>query len=85
MEIDQAFIAAILTVIGYSMNDSIIILDRIRENLSVEKNRNLYDIINISTSETLSRTINTSLSTFLIVLIIFIFGGESIKGFMFAN
>ena len=85
MEIDQAFIAAILTVIGYSMNDSIIILDRIRENLSVEKNRNLYDIINISTSETLSRTINTSLSTFLIVLIIFIFGGESIKGFMFAK
>ena len=85
MEIDQAFIAAILTVIGYSMNDSIIILDRIRENLTVEKNHNLYDIINISTSETLSRTINTSLSTFLIVLIIFAFGGESIKGFMFAK
>lgn len=85
MEIDQAFIAAILTVIGYSMNDSIIILDRIRENLTVEKNHKLYDIINISTSETLSRTINTSLSTFLIVLIIFSFGGESIKGFMFAK
>lgn len=85
MEIDQAFIAAILTVIGYSMNDSIIILDRIRENLTVEKNHKLYDIINISTSETLSRTINTSLSTFLIVLIIFAFGGESIKGFMFAK
>lgn len=85
MEIDQAFIAAILTVIGYSMNDSIIILDRIRENLTVEKKHNLYDIINISTSETLSRTINTSLSTFLIVLIIFAFGGESIKGFMFAK
>lgn len=85
MEIDQAFIAAILTVIGYSMNDSIIILDRIRENLTVEKNHKLYNIINISTSETLSRTINTSLSTFLIVLIIFAFGGESIKGFMFAK
>ncbi len=85
MEIDQAFIAAILTVIGFSMNDSIIILDRIRENLTVEKKHNLYDIINISTSETLSRTINTSLSTFLIVLIIFAFGGESIKGFMFAK
>ncbi len=85
MEIDQAFIAAILTVIGYSMNDSIIILDRIRENLTVEKKHNLYDIINISTSETLSRTINTSLSTFLIGLIIFAFGGESIKGFMFAK
>ena len=85
MEIDQAFIAAILTVIGYSMNDSIIILDRIRENLTVEKGRKLYDIINISTSETLSRTINTSVSTFLIILIIFAFGGESIKGFMFAK
>lgn len=85
MEIDQAFVAAILTVIGYSMNDSIIILDRIRENLTVEKGHKLYDIINISTSETLSRTINTSLSTFLIVLIIFSFGGESIKGFMFAK
>jgi len=85
MEIDQAFIAAILTVIGYSMNDSIIILDRIRENLTIEKHHRLYDIINISTSETLSRTINTSLSTFLIVLIIFAFGGESIKGFMFAK
>ena len=85
MEIDQAFIAAILTVIGYSMNDSIIILDRIRENLTVEKGHKLYDIINISTSETLSRTINTSISTFLIILIIFIFGGESIKGFMFAK
>ena len=85
MEIDQAFIAAILTVIGYSMNDSIIILDRIRENLTIEKHHKLYDIINISTSETLSRTINTSLSTFLIVLIIFAFGGESIKGFMFAK
>ena len=85
MEIDQAFIAAILTVIGYSMNDSIIILDRIRENLTVEKGHKLYDIINISTSETLSRTINTSVSTFLIILIILIFGGESIKGFMFAK
>lgn len=84
MEIDQSFIAAILTVIGYSLNDTIIILDRIRENLGLKKSMNFYDIINSSTSTTLSRTINTSLSTFLIVLCIFIFGGDSIKGFMFA-
>ncbi|WP_395092459.1 protein translocase subunit SecD [Vaginella massiliensis] len=84
MEIDQSFIAAILTVIGYSLNDTIIILDRIRENLGLKKSMNFYDIINSSTSTTLSRTINTSMSTFLIVLCIFIFGGDSIKGFMFA-
>ncbi|WP_322969799.1 protein translocase subunit SecD [Faecalibacter sp. LW9] len=84
MEIDQSFIAAILTVIGYSLNDTIIILDRIRENLGYKKSDTFYTIINDSTSTTLSRTINTSLSTFLIVLCIFIFGGDSIKGFMFA-
>ena len=84
MEIDQSFIAAILTVIGYSLNDTIIILDRIRENLGYKKSDTFYNIINDSTSTTLSRTINTSLSTFLIVLCIFIFGGDSIKGFMFA-
>ena len=84
MEIDQSFIAAILTVIGYSLNDTIIILDRIRENLGLKKSESFYNIINDSTSTTLSRTINTSLSTFLIVLCIFIFGGDSIKGFMFA-
>lgn len=84
MEIDQSFIAAILTVIGYSLNDTIIILDRIRENLGLKKSATLYHNINESTSTTLSRTINTSLSTFLIVLCIFVFGGESIRGFMFA-
>lgn len=84
LEIDQAFIAAILTVIGYSINDSVIIFDRIREYLGMYPKMPFYELINKSTNNTLSRTINNSLSMFLVVLIIFIFGGETIKGFMFA-
>lgn len=84
LEIDQAFIAAILTAIGYSINDSVIIFDRIRENLGLYPKMAFYDLINKSTNNTLSRTMNTSLSMLLVVLIIFIFGGETIKGFMFA-
>ncbi|MFV0304518.1 MAG: protein translocase subunit SecD [Moheibacter sp.] len=84
LEIDQAFIAAILTVIGYSINDSVIIFDRIREYLGMYPNMPLDELINKSTNNTLSRTMNTSISMILVVLIIFIFGGETIKGFMFA-
>lgn len=84
LEIDQAFIAAILTVIGYSINDSVIIFDRIREYMGMYPKMPFDELINKSTNNTLSRTMNTSISMILVVLIIFIFGGETIKGFMFA-
>ena len=84
MEINQDFIAAILTVLGYSINDTVIIFDRIRENLKDGKDRTLTQLFNDSISGTLGRTINTSLTILLVVLAIFIFGGENLKGFMFA-
>jgi len=84
MEIDQAFIAAILTVIGYSINDTVVIFDRVREYNGLypkrEKNVNINDALN----NTLSRTFSTSMSTFVVLLAIFIFGGETIRGFVFA-
>lgn len=85
LEIDQAFIAAILTVIGYSLNDTVVVFDRIREYDShYHAKRSLKDIFNGAINQTLSRTFNTSITTFFVMLIIFLFGGESIKGFMFA-
>ncbi len=84
MEIDQAFIAAILTVVGYSINDTVVVFDRIREYTTLHKRANQNEVVNNALNSTLSRTINTSLSTFLVLLTIFIFGGESIKGFSFA-
>ena len=84
LEIDQAFIAAILTVVGYSINDTVVVFDRIREYLYEKKGSNKLDIINKALNSTLSRTINTSLTTFIVLLMIFIFGGESIRGFVFA-
>ncbi len=84
MEIDQAFIAAILTVVGYSINDTVVVFDRIREYSILHKKSSTESIIDTALNSTLSRTINTSLSTFLVLLTIFIFGGESIKGFSFA-
>ena len=84
MEIDQAFIAAILTVIGYSINDTVVIFDRVREYNGLyskrERERNINDALNA----TLSRTFSTSMSTFIVLLAIFVFGGESIRGFVFA-
>jgi SecD/SecF fusion protein len=85
LEIDQAFIAAILTVIGYSLNDTVVVFDRIREYDShYHAKRPLIDIFNGAINQTLSRTFNTSVTTFFVMLIIFSFGGESIRGFMFA-
>ena len=84
MEINQAFIAAILTVIGYSLNDTVVVFDRIREFSLLHKKSSVVQVVNRALNSTLSRTINTSLSTFLVLLTIFIFGGESIKGFAFA-
>lgn len=84
LDIDQAFVAAILTVIGYSINDTVIVFDRIRENLGLHKSSNEQEQINNSLNSTLSRTINTSMTTFIVLLIIFLFGGPAIKGFIFA-
>ena len=85
LDINQDLIAAILTVIGYSMNDTVIVFDRIRENLRNSKeDDHHYEIINKSLNTTLSRTFNTSMILFVVVLIMFIFGGPAIKGFLFA-
>ncbi|HOH23057.1 MAG TPA: protein translocase subunit SecDF [Bacteroidales bacterium] len=84
MEVDQSFIAAILTVIGYSINNVVIIYDRIRENVSLYPKREIYQNINDSVNQTLGRTVNTSGTTIIVLLIIFIFGGEVIRGFIFA-
>jgi SecD/SecF fusion protein len=84
MDIDQAFIAAILTVVGYSINDTVVVFDRIREVLNLHKRKNREENINDALNSTLSRTINTSLSTFVVLLTIFILGGDAIRGFIFA-
>lgn len=85
LEIDQAFIAALLTVVGYSLNDTVVVFDRIREYHShYHTKRSVKDIINGALNGTLSRTFNTSITTFFVLLIIFLFGGEVIRGFMFA-
>ncbi|MFM6970397.1 MAG: protein translocase subunit SecDF, partial [Sediminibacterium sp.] len=84
LEIDQHFIAAVLTVIGFSMNDTIIVYDRIREDSRLHPNLDNHTVINKAINETLSRTIMTSLTVFLTILILFIFGGEVTKGFAFA-
>lgn len=84
LEIDQAFIAAILTVVGYSINDTVVVFDRIREYLGLHKKQEYNDVVNQALNSTLSRTINTSLTTFFVLLMIFLFGGEVIRGFTFA-
>lgn len=84
MEINQAFIAAILTVIGYSLNDTVVVFDRIREFFNEHTSWKFDRVVNSSLSSTLSRTLNTSLTTLVVLLAIFIFGGDSIRGFMFA-
>lgn len=84
MQIDQAFIAAILTVIGYSINDTVVVFDRIRERLNLYPKRDRVIVVNNALNSTLSRTVSTSLSTFFVLLSIFLFGGEVIRGFIFA-
>ncbi len=84
MEIDQAFIAAILTVIGYSINDTVVVFDRIREFANIYLKKTKEEVINMAINSTVSRTIITSLTTLFVVLILFLFGGNSIKGFAFA-
>jgi SecD/SecF fusion protein len=84
LEIDQTFIAAILTVIGYSLNDTVIIFDRLREYLSNKPNANMKDTMNAAINSTLSRTFNTAFTVFIVVFILFLFGGSVLKGFSFA-
>ena len=84
LEIDQTFIGAILTVIGYSINDKVVVFDRVRENLKRFKKRELQKLFNDSLNQTLARTINTSVSTLIVLLCVFIFGGASIRSFSFA-
>ena len=84
MEIGQSFIAAILTVVGYSLNDTVVIFDRIREFAGIHTKWAYSEVVDKALSSTLGRTINTSLTTLLVMLAIFTFGGDSIRGFMFA-
>lgn len=84
LEIDQTFIGAILTVIGYSINDKVVVFDRIRENMKLHKKQDYKSLFNDSINQTLTRTINTSLSTLIVLLSIFILGGDSIRSFSFA-
>ncbi|MBK7712112.1 MAG: protein translocase subunit SecDF [Bacteroidales bacterium] len=84
MEIDQAFIAAVLTVIGFSVNDTVIVFDRLREYIPLYRKRPLKEVLNMAINSTLSRTINTTLTVILTIVAMFIFGGAVIRGFMFA-
>ena len=84
MEINQAFIAAVLTVIGYSLNDTVVVFDRIREYRNIHNSWEVTKIVNSALNSTLSRTLNTSFTTLVVLVSIFLFGGESIRGFMFA-
>jgi len=84
LEINLSIVAAVLTIVGYSMNDTVVIFDRVRENLKKFSDIKIYDLTNISINETLSRTIITSVTTLLALFSIFVFGGEILKGFSFA-
>jgi SecD/SecF fusion protein len=84
MEVDQTFIGAVLTVIGYSINDKVVVFDRIRENLRLHPNQDYRELFNMSINQTLTRTINTSISTLIVLLCILFLGGESIQAFAFA-
>jgi SecD/SecF fusion protein len=84
MEIDQSFIAAILTVIGYSINDTVVVYDRLREFIPLHRKRPLNEVINLAMNDTLSRTMNTGVTSILVLIVMFFFGGETIRGFLFA-
>ena len=84
MEVDQAFIAAILTVIGYSINDSVVVFDRVREFLPLHRKRPTKEVLNMALNDTLSRTINTGMTSLLVLIAMFFFGGATIRGFLFA-
>ena len=83
-EVDQVFIAALLTIIGYSINDTVVVFDRVRENLGIKAGSDVIPVVNESINKTISRTLITSLTTFVVVLVLFLFGGPSLSGFSFA-
>ncbi len=84
MEIDQSFIAAILTVMGYSVNDSVVVFDRVREFLPLHRKRSPHEVLNMALNDTLSRTLNTGMTSILVLIAMFFFGGATIRGFLFA-
>lgn len=84
MDLDQSFVAAILTLVGYSINDTVVIYDRVREYLPLYRKRSTKEVYNMALNSTLARTLNTGMSTIFVLIIIFIFGGEVIRGFIFA-
>jgi SecD/SecF fusion protein len=84
MEIDQSFIAAILTIVGYSVNDTVVVFDRLREFIPLHRKRPVKEVINLAMNDTLSRTINTGMTSILVLIVMFIFAGETIRGFLFA-
>ena len=84
LEMDQVFVASILTIIGFSINDTVVIYDRIREYLTDNPKLKFRDIVNPALNDTFSRTIITSLTVFFVVIILFIFGGETLRGFSYA-
>jgi len=84
VEVNLATIAAFLTIVGYSLNDTIVIYDRIRENLKLERRKSVFEVINHSVNQSLSRTLNTSITTFIPVIILFLFGGSVLRGFSLA-
>ena len=84
IEFDLSVLSAILAVIGYSLNDTIVVYDRIRENLGVKAGSEIIPVVNESINKTISRTLITSLTTFIVVLVLFLYGGPSLSGFSFA-
>ena len=84
MEIDQSFVAAILTIVGYSINNTVVIFDRIRETFNNNPKADSKSVINMALNSTLGRTINTSVTTLVTLIVILMFGGEVIRGFVFA-
>ena len=84
MQLNQTLIAALLTIVGYSLNDTVVVFDRVRENLRKYKKRPLNEVLNVSINETLSRTFMTSVTTLLALLALFVLGGDVIRGFVFA-
>lgn len=84
VEVNLATIAAFLTIVGYSLNDTIVIYDRIRENLKIERRKSVFEVINHSVNQSLTRTLNTSITTFIPVIILFLFGGSVLRGFSLA-
>ncbi len=84
MDVDMTFVAAILTIIGFSINDTVVIFDRVRENIHLYPNRNFGEVMNMSINQTLSRTINTVFTVFISLVVILIFGGDVLRGFAFA-